>query len=410
MGTGANEVKSIERQLDEIKRGVVEVLPEEELVAKLKQGRPLRVKAGFDPTAPDLHLGHTVLIQKMRQFQQLGHEVIFLIGDFTGMIGDPSGKSETRKQLSRAEVARNAETYKEQIFKILDPVKTRVEFNHSWMEKLDAVSLIELSAKYTVARMLEREDFKQRYQMQQSISIHEFLYPLMQGYDSVVLRADIELGGTDQRFNLLIGRDLQREYGQEPQVVLTMPLLEGLDGVQKMSKSLGNYIGINEAPEEMFGKVMKTSDELMWRYYELLSDKNLDQIQSMRAQVVNGALHPMDAKKSLAAELVARFHDAAAAHRAQEYFESRYQRKSIPNEIKKQFSAPDSIWICQLLADVLQFAKSRGEARRLISQRAVKVDGEIITDVNFQFNGAVHTVLEVGKNRIAANTASRVSK
>jgi tyrosyl-tRNA synthetase len=403
-------VKSIERQLDEIKRGVVEVLPEEELVAKLKQGRPLRIKAGFDPTAPDLHLGHTVLIQKMRQFQQLGHEVIFLIGDFTGMIGDPSGKSETRKQLSRAEVARNAETYKEQIFKILDPVKTRVEFNHSWMEKLDAVSLIELSAKYTVARMLEREDFKQRYQMQQSISIHEFLYPLMQGYDSVVLRADIELGGTDQRFNLLIGRDLQREYGQEPQVVLTMPLLEGLDGVQKMSKSLGNYIGINEAPEEMFGKVMKTSDELMWRYYELLSDKNLDQIQSMRAQVVNGALHPMDAKKSLAAELVARFHDAAAAHRAQEYFESRYQRKSIPNEIKKQFSAPDSIWICQLLADVLQFAKSRGEARRLISQRAVKVDGEIITDVNFQFNGAVHTVLEVGKNRIAANTASRVSK
>jgi tyrosyl-tRNA synthetase len=397
-------VESVENQLNEIKRGAVEVLPEEELVAKLKQGRPLRIKAGFDPTAPDLHLGHTVLIQKMRQFQQLGHEVIFLIGDFTGMIGDPSGKSETRKQLSRGEVTRNAETYKAQIFKVLDPVRTRVEFNHGWMEKLDAVALIELSAKYTVARMLEREDFKQRYQKQQSIGIHEFLYPLMQGYDSVVLRADVELGGTDQRFNLLIGRDLQREYGQEPQVVLTMPLLEGLDGVQKMSKSLGNYIGINEAPEEMFGKVMKISDELMWRYYELLSDKDLEQIQSMRAQVGNGTLHPMAVKKSLAAELVARFHDAPAARLAQDYFETRHQRKTIPNEIKKQFSVPDSIWICQLLADVLQFAKSRGDARRLISQGAVKVDGAVITDVNFQFNGAVHRIVEVGKNRIAQNS------
>jgi tyrosyl-tRNA synthetase len=400
----------ISAQLDLIKRGAVEVLPQEELIAKLRQGRPLRVKAGFDPTAPDLHLGHTVLIQKMKQFQDLGHEVIFLIGDFTGMIGDPSGKSETRKQLTHAEVAKNAETYKEQIFKILDPDKTRIEFNHRWMEKLDAVSLIELSAKYTVARMLEREDFKQRYQRQQSISIHEFLYPLMQGYDSVVLQADIELGGTDQRFNLLIGRELQREYGQEPQVVLTMPLLEGIDGVQKMSKSLGNYIGINEAPEEMFGKVMRISDELMWRYYELLSDEDLEQIQSMRSQVVSGMLHPMAAKKSLAAELVARFHDFAAARSAQDYFETRYQRKAIPNEIKKQFSAPESIWICQLLADVLQFAKSRGDARRLIAQGAVKVDGEVITDVNFHFNGAVHTVLEVGKNRIAANTASQFPK
>jgi tyrosyl-tRNA synthetase len=397
----------ISAQLDVIRRGAVEVLPQEELIGKLRQGRPLRVKAGFDPTAPDLHLGHTVLIQKMKQFQDLGHEVIFLIGDFTGMIGDPSGKSETRKQLTHAEVAKNAETYKEQIFKILDPDRTRIEFNHRWMEKLDAVSLIELSAKYTVARMLEREDFKQRYQRQQSIGIHEFLYPLMQGYDSVVLQADVELGGTDQRFNLLIGRELQREYGQAPQVVLTMPLLEGIDGVQKMSKSLGNYIGINEAPEEMFGKVMRISDELMWRYYELLSDKDLEQIQSMRSQVVSGILHPMAAKKSLAAELVARFHGSAAARSAQDYFETRYQRKAIPNEIKKQFSAPESIWICQLLADVLQFAKSRGEARRLIAQGAVKVDGEVITDVNFHFNGAVHTVLEVGKNRIAANTASQ---
>ena len=399
----------VSAQLDVIKRGAVEVLPEEELINKLKQGRPLRVKAGFDPTAPDLHLGHTVLIQKMKQFQELGHEVIFLIGDFTGMIGDPSGKSETRKQLTHAEVAKNAETYKEQIFKILDPDKTRIEFNHRWMEKLDAVALIELSAKYTVARMLEREDFKQRYQKQQSISIHEFLYPLMQGYDSVVLRADVELGGTDQRFNLLIGRELQREYGQEPQVVLTMPLLEGLDGVQKMSKSLGNYIGINEAPEEMFGKMMKISDELMWRYYELLSDKNLDAVEAARAQVKNAALHPMDAKKALAAELVARFHGTAAAHSAQDYFETRYQKRSVPKEVKKQFSAPESIWICRLLVD-LKFAKSSSDARRLVAQGAVRVDGQIISDVNFEFQGKVNQILEVGKNRIAANHSSQISK
>src|SRR5690349_11484685 len=298
-------------QLAIIKRGAMEVLPEEELVAKLQKNRPLRIKAGFDPTAPDLHLGHTVLIQKMKQFQDLGHEVIFLIGDFTGMIGDPSGKSETRKQLTRDEVAKNAETYKEQIFKILDPQKTRIEFNHSWMEKLDAVAMIELSAKYTVARMLEREDFKQRFQKQHSISIHEFLYPLLQGYDSVVLKADVELGGTDQRFNLLIGRELQREYGQEPQVVLTMPLLEGTDGVHKMSKSLGNYIGINEAPDDMFGKAMSISDDLMWRYYELLSDRDLAEIQRMRFEVESGKLHPMQVKKSLAAELVGRFHGDA---------------------------------------------------------------------------------------------------
>ena len=297
-------MQDTQTQLEVIKRGAVEVLPEEELVTKLKRGRPLKIKAGFDPTAPDLHLGHTVLIQKMKQFQDLGHEVIFLIGDFTGMIGDPSGKSETRKQLTREEVVTNAETYKEQIFKILDPKKTIIEFNHRWMEQLDAVGLIELAAKYTVARMLEREDFKQRYQKQQSISIHEFLYPLVQGYDSVVLKADIELGGTDQRFNLLIGRELQREYGQEPQVVLTMPLLEGTDGVQKMSKSLGNYIGINEAPEEMFGKIMSISDELMWRYYELLSDKELREIQTIRSQVEAGELHPMEIKKQLAKELV----------------------------------------------------------------------------------------------------------
>jgi len=390
----------LQTQLEAIKRGAVEVLPEDELVTKLKRGQPLRIKAGFDPTAPDLHLGHTVLIQKMKQFQDLGHEVIFLIGDFTGMIGDPTGKSETRRQLTREEVANNAETYKQQIFKILNPQKTIIEFNHRWMDKVDAVAMIELAAKYTVARMLEREDFRQRYQKQQSISLHEFLYPLIQGYDSVVLKADIELGGTDQRFNLLMGRELQREYGQEAQIVLTMPLLEGLDGVQKMSKSVGNYIGINEPPEDIFGKVMSISDELMWRYYELLSDKDLQQIQTLRAQVDSGAVHPMVVKKSLGAELVVRFHGTAAAESAREYFETKFQKKSAPSEIRKQFSAEKPIWICRLMVD-LAFAKSTTEARRLIAQGAVRVDGQSISDVNFEFNGSAHRILEVGKNRIA---------
>ena len=391
----------IQTQLELIKRGAVEVLPEEELVAKLKRGRPLRIKAGFDPTAPDLHLGHTVLIQKMKQFQELGHEVIFLIGDFTGMIGDPSGKSETRKQLTREEVDKNAETYKEQIFKILDAKKTVIEFNHRWMEKLDAAAFIELSAKYTVARMLERDDFKQRYQKQQPISIHEFMYPLIQGYDSVVLKADVELGGTDQRFNLLIGRELQREYGQEPQVVLTMPLLEGYtDGIQKMSKSLNNYIGINEAPENIFGKIMSISDDLMWRYFELLSDKELSEIENLRAQVKSGALHPMEVKKSLGAELVARYHGAAAAESARKYFEARHQNKTLPSDIRKQFNAPQPIWICRLLLD-LDFVKSGSEARRLVAQGAVRIDGRVVTDVDFHFDGALHRVIEVGKNRIA---------
>jgi tyrosyl-tRNA synthetase len=394
-------MKDAATQLELIKRGAVEVVPEQELLAKLKRGRALRIKTGFDPTAPDLHLGHTVLIQKMKQFQELGHEVIFLIGDFTGMIGDPSGKSETRKQLTREEVAKNAETYKAQIFKILDARKTIVEFNHRWMEKLDAAGMIELTAKYTVARMLEREDFKQRYQKQQPIGIHEFLYPLIQGYDSVVLKADVELGGTDQRFNLLMGRELQREYGQEPQVVLTMPLLEGTDGVQKMSKSVGNYIGINEAPEDIFGKVMSVSDALMFRYYELLSDRSLGEIEEMRSQIAAGARHPMDAKKALAEELAARFHGAAAARTARAYFEARYQKKSLPDEIKNQFSAPEPVWICRLLTDVLRFAKTTSEARRLIAQGAVKVDGRVVIDVNFQFDAKLHHVVEVGKSRIA---------
>ena len=396
----------VQTQLEIIKRGAVEVLPDEELIAKLKKNRPLRVKAGFDPTAPDLHIGHTVLIQKMKQFQDLGHEVIFLIGDFTGMIGDPTGKSETRKQLTREEVARNAETYKEQIFKILDPRKTVVEFNHRWMEKMGAASLIELAAKYTVARMLEREDFKQRYQKQQSISVHEFLYPLIQGYDSVALKADIELGGTDQRFNLLMGRELQREYGQEAQVVLTMPLLEGLDGVQKMSKSLGNYIGINEPAEEIFGKIMSISDALMWRYYELLSDKSLDEIHALRARVESGQLHPMEVKKALGKELVERFHDAAAAEAACHYFETKFQKKITPAGIRQQFSAREPIWICRLMVE-LKFANSTSEARRLVAQNAVKVDSAVITDVNFQFDGARHKIIEVGKNRIAQAVTSR---
>lgn len=394
----------VQSQLEVIKRGAMEVLPELELIEKLKQNRPLRIKAGFDPTAPDLHLGHTVLIQKMKQFQDLGHEVIFLIGDFTGMIGDPSGKSETRKQLSRDEVVKNAETYKQQIFKILHPKKTIIEFNHRWMEKLDAVGFIELSAKYTVARMLEREDFKQRYQKQQPISIHEFMYPLVQGYDSVVLKADVELGGTDQRFNLLMGRELQREYGQEPQVVLTMPLLEGTDGVHKMSKSLGNYIGINEAPENIFGKIMSISDALMWRYYELLSDKSLAEIRTLRAQVEQGALHPMEAKKSLSSELVARYCGADAAQAAQAYFEQRFQKRSTAVEIQTQFPAAEPIWICRLITDVLKFAKSTSDARRLIAQGAVKVDGQVIKDVNFQFNSQQNSIVEVGKNRIAQAT------
>ena len=393
-------MESLEAQVDLIKRGAVEVLPEEELLAKLRQNRPLKIKAGFDPTAPDLHLGHTVLIQKMKQFQGLGHEVIFLIGDFTGMIGDPSGKSETRKPLSREEVIKNAETYKEQIFKILDPKKTRVEFNHCWMENLDTLSFVSLAAKYTVARMLEREDFKQRYHKQQPISLHEFLYPLIQGYDSVVLKADVELGGTDQRFNLLMGRELQREYRQEPQVILTMPLLEGTDGVHKMSKSLGNYIGINEAPEEMFGKLMSISDDLMWRYYELLSDMDLREIASKKALVEREAEHPMEVKKDLATELVKRFHGSGAADSARRYFAARHQKKSVPDEIRKSFSAREPIWICRLLVN-LEFAKSNSEARRLIAQGAVKVDGETISDTNFEFTGAAHKVLEVGKNRIA---------
>ena len=387
-------------QLRLLKRGAVEIISEQELLKKLDRGIPLRVKTGFDPTAPDLHLGHTVLIQKMKQFQELGHQVIFLIGDFTGLIGDPSGKSETRKQLSRDEVQKNAATYREQVFKILDPEATVIDFNSRWMEGLGAAGLLDLSGKYTVARMLERDDFKKRYQAQEAIGIHEFMYPLIQGYDSVVLEADVELGGTDQKFNLLVGRELQREAGMEPQVVCMMPLLEGTDGVQKMSKSLGNHIGIAAAPEEMYGRTMSISDELMWRYLELLSNRPLDDIGTEKAAVEAGSLHPMEVKKALAAEIVERFHGPDAARAAGEYFETRHQRKGIPREIRKGFSPPDRIRVCQLLLD-LEFASSKSDARRLVAQRAVRVDGTVVEDPNFEFHRDVHRVVEVGKNRIA---------
>ena len=389
-----------QEQLRQLKRGAVEIISEEELLKKLEKRTPLRVKAGFDPTAPDLHLGHTVLIQKMKQFQELGHEVIFLIGDFTGMIGDPSGKSEMRKQLGRDEVLENAATYKEQIFKVLDPEATVVAFNSQWMEKLGAAGLLGLSGKYTVARMLERDDFKKRYHAQEAIGIHEFMYPLIQGHDSVVLEADVELGGTDQKFNLLVGRELQREAGLEPQVVCMMPLLEGTDGVQKMSKSLDNHIGIASPPEEMYGRTMSISDELMWRYLELLSNRSLDDISRERSAVAAGGLHPMEVKKALAAEIVERFHGRDSAKSAQEYFEARHQRRSLPRDIRKSFSPPDRIWVCQLLLD-LEFARSKSDARRLVAQRAVRVDGAVVSDPNFEFHRETHRVVEVGKNRIA---------
>ena len=335
---------SVEEQLQEITRGADEVLREDELLAKLKLGRPLRIKAGFDPTAPDLHLGHTVLINKMRQFQDLGHEVMFLIGDFTGMIGDPTGKTVTRPPLTQDDVAENARTYREQIFKILDPERTRIMFNSSWMGKMSAADLIQLAARHTVARMLERDDFNKRYKTGQPIAIHEFLYPLVQGYDSVAMQADVELGGTDQKFNLLVGRQLQQGYGQEPQVVITMPLLEGLDGVQKMSKSLGNYIGIDEAPGEIFGKIMSISDDLMWRYFELLSFRPLAEIEGFKRRIGEGA-NPRDIKFLLGQELVARFHGQSAATAAQEEFVARFQ-KAQPRTICRSMSlnAPTVPW------------------------------------------------------------------
>jgi tyrosyl-tRNA synthetase len=377
------------------------VLPDGGLEAKLKKGRPLVVKTGFDPTAPDLHIGHTVLINKMRQFQEFGHEVVFLIGDFTGMIGDPSGKNTTRPALSPDEIKANAETYQSQIFKILDEKTTRIEFNSNWMGKMDAAGLVKLSSHHTVARMLERDDFNKRYTGGQPISIHEFLYPIVQGYDSVALKADVELGGTDQKFNLLVGRQLQQDFGQEPQIVLTMPLLEGLDGVQKMSKSLGNYIGITDAPGEMFGKIMSISDELMWRYFELLSFRPLDDVAAVRKSVADGR-NPRDAKFELAAEMVARFHDAAAATAAQEEFVARFQQGAMPDEIPEVTLNSDDgqLGIAHLLKGA-GLVSSTSEAFRMIKQGAVKIDGVRVEDRSLRIDAGSADVYQVGKRKFA---------
>jgi len=390
--------------LEQIRRGAEEILIEAELAEKLALGRPLRVKAGFDPTAPDLHLGHTVLLNKLRQFQELGHEAIFLIGDFTGMIGDPTGKNVTRKPLSRDEVIENARTYEQQIFKILDPEKTLVMFNSSWMGDMDAADLIQLAAKHTVARMLERDDFSKRYGAGQSIAIHEFLYPLVQGYDSVALKADVELGGTDQKFNLLVGRQLQEAYGQKPQVVLTMPILEGLDGVQKMSKSLGNYIGIAEPAEEMFGKLMSISDELMWRYFELLSFRPLQEIAELR-QAVNDGRNPRDIKFELGREMVGRFHSPAEAERAQQAFIDRFQKGQQPEDMPeiRLTAGPDGIPIANLLRDA-GLTSSTSESLRMLKQGAVRMNGERVEDSGLRFVSGEAHVFQVGKRRFARVT------
>ena len=386
----------IKKSLEQIRRGSMEIINEEELIEKLKKNRPLRVKAGFDPTAPDLHLGHTVLIQKLKHFQELGHQVIFLIGDFTGMIGDPTGKSETRKKLTREQVLANAETYKQQIFKILDREKTEVAFNSTWMDAFSAADFVELCSKSTVARMLERDDFEKRYKGNLPISIHEFLYPLVQGYDSVALEADVELGGTDQKFNLLMGRTLQKDYGQERQIVLTMPILEGLDGVQKMSKSLGNYVGIEDAPADMFGKLMSVSDELMWRYFELLSDKTLDEIAVLKAQVADGTLHPKAVKESLAEEITARFHGAEEGARAREGFNAVFAKQGVPDDMDEHGAAAGTPLV-DILADSGVCA-SKGEAKRLIKQNAVSLDGEKVVDFAMAVQPGTF-VVKVGKKR-----------
>jgi tyrosyl-tRNA synthetase len=394
---------SVAESLALIKRGAEEILVEKELEERLASGKPMRIKAGFDPTAPDLHLGHTVLINKLRQFQDLGHEVMFLIGDFTGMIGDPTGKSATRPPLTRDDVIENAKTYEQQIFKILDPEKTLVMFNSSWMNEMDVSDLIQLAAKHTVARMLERDDFNKRYGGGQPIAIHEFLYPLIQGYDSVAMKADVELGGTDQKFNLLVGRQLQEAYGQKPQVVLTMPILEGLDGVQKMSKSLNNYIGISDAPDEMFGKLMSISDELMWRYFELLSFRPLEEIEQFKTDIEAGK-NPRDIKFLLAEEIIERFHDRAAADQARENFIARFQKGVIPDEMP-EFSLPADTPFANLLKEA-ELVKSTSEAMRMIKQGAVKMDGEKVVDNKLVLAAGNTHVLQVGKRRFARITLS----
>ena len=397
---------SVEEAYSLLVRGVEEVLLEESLKEKLKEGRPLRVKAGFDPTAPDLHLGHTVLLHKMRQFQELGHEVMFLIGDFTGMIGDPTGKSATRKSLTRDEVIENAKTYEQQIYKVLDPEKTLVMFNSSWMGEMSSADMIQLAAKHTVARMLERDDFDKRYKSGQAIAIHEFLYPLVQGYDSVAMKADIELGGTDQKFNMLVGRELQRQYGQTPQVVMTMPILEGTDGVQKMSKSLNNYIGVAEPANEMFGKIMSVSDELMWRYFTLLSlDKTQEEIDAMKAKAEAGEANPRNYKVELAMELIARFHHKAAAQAALEDFERRFKQGEMPADMDEFTLAAgaEGLPIANVLKEV-GLTASTSEALRMLKQGAVKIDGERVSDKGIIFQADVTHIVQVGKRKFAKVT------
>ncbi|RUO75590.1 tyrosine--tRNA ligase [Pseudidiomarina taiwanensis] len=393
--------QAVAEALAEIERGTEEILLTDELREKLATGKPLTIKAGFDPTAPDLHLGHTVLINKMKVFQDLGHKVVFLIGDFTGMIGDPTGKNVTRKPLTPEEVLANAQTYKEQVFKILDPAKTEIRFNSEWMSKVGADGMIKLAARQTVARMLERDDFKKRYSSGQPIAIHEFLYPLVQGWDSVALQADVELGGTDQRFNLLMGRELQKEEGQRPQTVVMMPLLEGLDGVQKMSKSLGNYIGITDTPNDMFGKVMSISDELMWRYYELLSFRPLAEVDEFKQAISDGA-NPRDYKILLAKELIARFHDDASADAAEQDFIQRFSKNAIPDEMPEL--ELDAAGAPMLIANLLKAANlvaSTSDAMRMIKQGAVKIDGEKVTDTKLEIAPSTTAVYQVGKRKFA---------
>ena len=394
---------SVREQLDIIKRGTSEIIDEKDLARALeksiKTGKPLRVKAGFDPTAPDLHLGHTVLLQKMKQFQDLGHEVVFLIGDFTGMIGDPTGKSETRKSLTPEEVKTNAKTYLEQVYKILDKNKTTVMFNSEWMDQFSSTDMINLAARYTVARMIERDDFQKRLSSNQPVSIHELLYPLIQGYDSVAMKADVELGGTDQKFNLLVGRDLQRAYQMTPQNIITLPLLEGTDGVQKMSKSLGNSIGIMDPPGEMFGKIMSISDDLMWRYFELLSDIAAEDLKSLRKKAEGGEMNPKDVKIRLGRELVARYHSEKAAGQAALEFENVFKDKNLPKDIPTVPTwGAEPRWIGKVLADS-KVCPSTSDAKRMIKQGAVSVDGEKVTDENLALNGNQEYLIKVGKKR-----------
>jgi tyrosyl-tRNA synthetase len=392
-------------QLDEIlsiiRRGTEEILLEDELIEKLKSGRPLRVKAGFDPTAPDLHLGHTVLLNKLRQLQDLGHEIMFLIGDFTGMIGDPSGKNETRPPLTREQVEANSETYQKQVFKVLDPKKTKVMFNSEWMDKMSPADLIKLAATHTVARMLERDDFHKRYHSGQAIAIHEFLYPLLQGYDSVAMKADIELGGTDQKFNLLMGRELQKHMGQKPQVILTLPLLPGLDGIKKMSKSLGNYIGIDESPDQIFGKIMSISDETMWLYFELISFRSLDEIQKLRDDVANG-MNPRDVKFLLGEEIVARFHGEEAGKAAREQFVSQFQKGQVPDDMPEiDIEVGEKGMLIAHVLKAANLASSSSEGNRLIEGGGVRIDGERVESKNFLLEQNKTIILQVGKRKFA---------